>query len=666
MFDIESHKTNSLDIREKAIPFPHAHDGYVKVLLTGTTGAGKTTLLRHLIGCNHHKDRFPSTSTARTTTAEIEIITSENDFCGVVTFMSKDEVHAYIEECIQASCLHVIEDKSNDEVMESLLSHQEQRFRLSYILGSWDDEDDEEIDDEEIEEEDDKFTYSKDDDDKMTEGEQVGELQDQENRKHLQTYLTRIRKIAYETHQDIANELGDFQSMDPSKKETDWRNRFEESLHKDHDFMQLVYDIMKEVEKRFDFIKEGEFHIGQNDWPTAWTYSSSSRELFLKQLRWFSSNHYKQFGKLLTPLVDGMRVRGPFFPKMEDMQTPKLVLIDGEGIGHVAKSVSSISTRITRRFADVSLILIVDNAKQPMQAAPLELLRSIGSSGNASKLAIALTHFEEVIGDNLRNHKSKCHHVFKSVRDAIDTLKQSIGSSVSAVLKERSEHHIFYLGYLDREICEIPSRYKKEMQKLISLMQHATSPHSDNVTSSPIYSLDKVRELKTTLQKAMDEFLNLWKARLGIIYQEGMDKEHWARIKALCRRLALAWANEYNDLKPVADLVAQLQGSISKWLDSPSNWTHANDSKEIHDAALDRIRSAISPELFEFAEHQIAKQQLAWDEAYGFSGKGSSYQRADRIDRLYTHACNSNSLNRLFKIVRKAVEDADGQFICPL
>jgi|GEM_PF-2154116 len=77
-------------------------------------------------------------------------------------------------------------------------------------------------------------------------------------------------------------------------------------------------------------------------------------------------------------------------PAPEGLQVaPKLVLLDGEGIGHTAKAASSITTRITRRFAEVDLILIVDNAEQPMQTAPLELLRSIGSGGHADKLAVA-------------------------------------------------------------------------------------------------------------------------------------------------------------------------------------------------------------------------------------------------------------------------------------
>jgi ABC-type multidrug transport system ATPase subunit len=64
------------------------------VLLAGTTGAGKTTLLRHVIGSSHEHDRFPSTSTARTTIADAEIITADGDYEAAVTFMSEFELAA--------------------------------------------------------------------------------------------------------------------------------------------------------------------------------------------------------------------------------------------------------------------------------------------------------------------------------------------------------------------------------------------------------------------------------------------------------------------------------------------------------------------------------------------------------------------------------------------
>ena len=83
---IEVGVMNSKSLRDKAIPLPTPDDGYARVLLVGVTGAGKTTLLRHLIGSDHRRDRFPSTSTAKTTTADIEIIMKAGPFRAAITF----------------------------------------------------------------------------------------------------------------------------------------------------------------------------------------------------------------------------------------------------------------------------------------------------------------------------------------------------------------------------------------------------------------------------------------------------------------------------------------------------------------------------------------------------------------------------------------------------
>ena len=78
-----------------------------------------------------------------------------------------------------------------------------------------------------------------------------------------------------------------------------------------------------------------------------------------------------QFGKVLTPLVDGIRVQGPFYPELEGVETaPKLVLIDGEGIGDTANDASSISTRMTQKFEMVDSILVVDNARSRWKQLP--------------------------------------------------------------------------------------------------------------------------------------------------------------------------------------------------------------------------------------------------------------------------------------------------------
>jgi hypothetical protein len=660
---MEAGKISSAALREAKIALPTQEHGYSRVMLSGTTGAGKTTLLRHFIGSNHANDRFPSTSTARTTTADVEIITADGPFEAVVTFMPEHEVRAHIDECLEDACLCAIQQQPVEKIAAALLSHREQRFRLFYPLGAWQEtnvqaEDDFSFDDEEPEE------------DGLEEQEAVSADETTRNRERLVEFVDRILGLAQKVGDLTAEAVGPLADMTDPEDRAGWLEVFGEDLFDQEEFTKLALDIMDDVEDRFDLIQAGNFEKGPTGWPIVWSFTEDHRDAFLEQVRWFSSNHHKQFGRLLTPLVDGMRVRGPFRPSVDELHVaPKLVLIDGEGIGHSAKSASSISTRVTRRFSEVDMILVVDNAEQPMQTAPLELLRSIGSSGHADKLAVAFTHFDLVKGKNFGGFQQKREHVMNSVRDAVGTLRQSIGAPTAAMLENQIEGHAFFLGGLDREMNKVPRGFRDQIRDLLNVMQ-AAAVSPEPIEAAPIYS---VEGLEIALRDAVEGFQEPWKARLGLRYHDGIAKEHWTRVKALTRRFANAWSNEYDTLRPVADLVARLQENISRWLDSPASWTRPPENDEERNAALAAIRKAVFTALHDLAEARLLdRHRPDWRNAFDFSGSGSSYRRAEEIEHIYEEAAPPISsamseparqfLHSLHQLVRSAVEGAGGCF----
>ena len=80
-------------------------------------------------------------------------------------------------------------------------------------------------------------------------------------------------------------------------------------------------------------------------------------------------------------------------------------------MGHTPKSSSSVSTGVSRLIEAVDAVVLVDNATQPMQAAPLAAMRELVATGNGRKLILAFTHFDEVKGDNLPSTNEKAQHV---------------------------------------------------------------------------------------------------------------------------------------------------------------------------------------------------------------------------------------------------------------
>ena len=664
--NIETGRVDSRRRREEMIQLPTPNDGYARVMLVGPTGAGKTTLLRHLIGCDHKQDRFPSTSTAKTTTADIEIVIApKQQFKAVVTFLSEHEVRGDVEECLEEACICAIRDGSNTDIANALLEHREQRFRLSYILGHWEQGEGPEREEAEYEigvEENERST--------LTEDEIVSATESSENRKRLIEFIERIKGVASSVLKQTEKKHGEFTKIEYSNKRHGWFEEFRDALYNYQDFTMLSRDIMDGIRHRFSLIEDGIFDGEGTEWRSVWYYEEMNRDTFLKHIRWFTSNHTQQFGRLLTPIVDGIRVSGPFYPEKLDLTENhrKIVFLDGEGLGHSAKEATSISTRVTERFAETDMILLVDNATSPMQAAALKLLETVGNSGHVYKISVVFTHFDQVRGDNLGNYTQKKDHVRGAIGNALGGLSDKLTPSIMEMLTERMRSNDFYLGGLDHDTGKLPTGFIREIRRLLSKVQESATP-PDLPDAKPIY---KIRHLELALRDVTDGFKNPWWGRLGLRYYEDIAKEHWTRVKALCRRLANSWADEYDGLKPVSDLIRQLEGSVSRWLENPDRW-HINPPppEEKRRAITNSIRQSVSYRIHALAKRRLINEHLPeWQTAFDFRGIGSSYERAGQIERIFNSAAPSITsiapisaeefIDDIVRVVKEAVEEVGG------
>ena len=664
---IEVGKISAREMRESIIPLPTPKQGYARVMLLGSTGAGKTTLLRQFIGSDHTRDRFPSTSTAKTTTAEIEIvISSSGPFHAVVTFMTEHQVRCAIDECLEEACTSVVLGNDDSRVAAALLEHREQRFRLSYVVGRWQQETANQEADAQYD-----MDYGDDqsDPESLPDDEKVDGLEVAANNKRLQECVARIRDIVGSVSTQMTAEYGEFHGLSSANERQEWLESFVDQLYDYQDFGRLSLDLIDDVHERFSLIEVGDYERSATGWPTLWYFEEDDRDAFLQQVRWFTSNHDQQFGRLLTPLVDGIRVRGPFVPTARTLQgcDRRLVLVDGEGLGHSAKEATSVSTRVTERFPEADMILLVDNAQSPMQAAALELLRSAGSSGHGHKIAVVFTHFDQVRGDNLRTYTQKREHVRASTGNAIGSLREALGAPVTEILERRLESNTFFLGGLNRATGVIPRGFINDLRDLMERMQQSGELH-EPIDVAPIYHIVR---LELSLRDATDGFKNPWRGRLGLAYYEGIQKEHWGRIKALCRRIANLWGNDYNGLRPVADFVKQLQSSISLWLDNPSGWTKQPEDDDERQSAIDEIRREIYARLHVLAEQRLVANNLpSWQTAFAFSGTGSSYLRAGQMAQIHEAAAPSIAsimdsdtqafLDEIIQIVGESVRKTGG------
>lgn len=650
-----------LDIRNKVIPLPSRDDGYATVMLVGTTGAGKTTVLRQFIG----SERFPPTSTSRTTTCDIEIVTGDGPFNAVVTFMDEQEVRSEIETCLHNAFRATINERArtagtarvDNRIASALLSPRDQRFRLSYPLGRWSPGGASRQRD-----------FGEEVQTVLNEYEAVSETEKIDNQETLGNFVAKIKEVSALVKQQIESSGLKIEDDQGSSDREAWMDLFHENLETDARFHELVENILAEIRDRFDLVQTGKFTLDENGWPLAWQYYSDDRDTFLTEVRWFSSNHSEQFGRLLTPLVNGVRVRGQFAPADIRLQTErKLVIVDGEGLGHRAQTATSVRSEITSRFPQVDVILLVDNAQQPMLAAPQELVKAVGSSGYADKLAFAFTHFENVTGDDLYTDEDRKDRVRLPGEDAVAAMQNIVGEDVADALLGRLESYTFFLENMDRPTDRLPGSSIAELRRLLDAIEEAAHPEMEKAVARIQLSS---RDLDMAIGDAVKQFHEPWQGWLGIKALPKYPKEHWARVKALTARVKDG-QNGYDTLLPVADLHSRLQEGVSRWLDRQAT-TLDDVTPEERQAALTEIRQRVRAPLQSAAVDRIARQhRAAWERAYNHRGPGSSRHRASEIEAIYNRAAPTvgfdksadaqELLNRVYAVIQTAAEEVDGR-----
>ncbi len=353
----------------------------------------------------------------------------------------------------------------------------------------------------------------------------------------------------------------------------------------------------------------------------------------------FSSNYAPFFGRLLTPLVNGMRVIGPFSPTWNGSNVPKLVLLDGEGLGHTPKSSSAVSTAVSRRVDTADVVLLVDSATQPMQAAPLAAMREVVATGNARKLVVAFTHFDEVKGDNLPNASAKAQHVLASAENVLAAFGEDIGPYAERALRQRLDSARFFLADLHEPLEKETASGRRTISQLRKLLGAIDSvvERRQLVESRPVY--DRMN-LVIAIRSAADAFHEAWRPRLGLMFKSGYSKEHWTRVKALSRRLALMWADEYDTLRPVADLRKELVERMYVFIQSPLRWEGGAPAEDRRQDYFDALADNLSGRLLELCSRRVwTEREKKWREAYDKRGRGSTFVRARIIgNQIYEPA----------------------------
>ena len=629
-------RKDSLSLRDELLPLPGAAEGYRHVLLVGTTGAGKTTVIRQLLNTDPNTERFPSTSPAKTTVADTELVlTREPRFRAVVTFADRDEVADHLRDNVWEAAKAVFEGRSHAVVYDKLLDHVSQRFRFSYLLGrpapptpAAEDLDD---------------LDALDDEEPLDADDGLGDTAAPASGRSDPQTAALIQRVVEAIHHVVGTELRAVQAKiragdEERSVEEIVEDELENRIRRSPVCAQIVEALLAAIEARFDMLAAGELRRDVDGWPESWTWNTGDRAEFLRVITRFSSNQAVFFGSLLTPLVNGIRVSGPFRPLWAESDA-RLVLIDGEGMGHVQQSATEVSTRMRKRLDDVDAIVLVDNAAQPMQAAPVAVMRTAAATGNGEKLHFLFTHLDLVKGDNIRTWGDQKRHVLQSAENVLNAVREELGVA-ERVLRRRLDEACYFVGGIQGPLDRHKGRSAQRTVEQFNRLLEALTADAIEMEVGPARPVYKSEQVNRTVADAVRVFHRLWSALLGLSYDTEIQKQHWTKIKALTRRLSEGHVDEYGDLRPAASLRTGLESALYRMIQDPLRWTGPEPDEDEQQVIFDGISREVTKRLVRLVDRLITEEPRAdWLRAYEECGKGSTFRRAQILaDDIYACA----------------------------
>lgn len=603
---LDSYINEKFNVRDNYIPF---NSGSKILSLFGITGSGKTTFMRRMLGIDPENEKIPPTSTSRTTTYNFEAIVSESEYYqACVTFLDKDYIDYIIKDCLSKAVRKYHSNKDISQAFNVLFEDTSQTFRLKYIVGN-------------IEE-------------------------NAEVKKKYSDIIARCAE-AYRDNYNIFNGIGSQQYSDMELFELD--ELIHEELIRSEQFKEGLNKIYKDIfDKFFSIIdkKNGEIILDKNKskWPLGYFFKTQSRDNFIKKLHHFIGIQKKMWGNVITPLIDSVRISGPFLPSWIGFN-PQLAFIDGKGIGHSVQQ--SISASYVEIFEKSDYILIIDEASKSMQQSTRDIITGIVKHGYLSKMLVCFSKYDALIGDNFETDDDKIDHIQNTFRQLCEDIKKGNNECGYQMVKdlENIQHsRFFYLPDVNGE--KVSKKFSSEIEKFLNCIdvdiknalktiktvncekKNRIDVNGVVVSKTDIQNLEERKfelQYNNDFETAIKNFIELWKAKLNLPSEIAAQSEHWTRIKALSRRLGRMNISSYDTLKPIDDFIDSIQSVIYLYAKKLS--TDDKIIQKLSQLNRDKSRNCIQ-----------TKQIQNWETAYSRSGLGSAFLRSKDIDGLLDRA----------------------------
>jgi len=599
-----------LALREREMPLPpkkRKHGKVPRVLVVGPTGAGKSRFIQHVLHTT--RENFPMRGAGRTTVADTETIVDDIDYSAVVTFYSEGEIREIIKENITEACAFAHgENVDKAKIALKLLVDSDKRFHFNHMLGAKvgnpatvDDED--QFDDEEQESE--------------------ADLDDSEAIPwtKLESCVAQVLSMTKLARETARAELQPVTEQDEMVVEEYWPQYINEDQ-----LDVLTEEILEELEQRLCAA------TGQSSWPVIHRVADTANKAdFFRRLRPFYQNSRKLFGALVTPLVQGIRVRGRFGPSSQaTTKQPTWVLLDGQGVGHEQGGATRINRTVppelAMKFSGADLICLVDRSVPAMTGDAPILLENLIARGHQDRLAFIFTHFENVAAPDLdwAGRKAK---VLEGLSNAI----QAIGSLPKAqrVLLERTaESKAYFLARLDQPELKLRST-KAEMKRICEHFERSVG-ETEIPRLQPLFNEYRIANV---LRSEIEAYRHDWS-------EAELSSYHWKTMEALTNWIGHAYSDGYpkRNLYPGQDLSQRLVAAVSIELESPTEWKPTKpENADEESRILNAIRNKVGDRIDAYCRQTLVRDPRIgfWLPAYeNILGPGTKVIRARTVARI--------------------------------
>lgn len=610
--------------REQMIPLARSDRAAPIVGLVGNTSVGKTTLLRRIMGTV--EERFPATSGNRTTLFPFEVLIEDGKFRAAVSFRTEAETEFALQQMVLKAVMKALDGAADEVIARELFEPTEVGLRLKYLLGIPKPSGDAPVD------------------------------------RLAQQWVTRARQVAKAASAAIAAVLAN-EPETIRESASAVREAIEDEAEESAELAAIVNEITEELRERSEVDVPGSISRTATGWPIAWNFETfaSQRERFVKEVKRFTGNQREDFGRLLTPLVNGVRVAGPFFSGTNGRRP--LVLCDTVGFDHYADAASDLNEAYAELCDRVDCILVVESAKTAFASNSLhQVLEATVTSGHVNKLAVAYSHMDTLVGDDVGDDTEAREKALLGLRNAIDQhVAKKLSRDAARQLANRlANENLFYLTALN---VAGDTQSDSELERL---SKHLSAQKPTVPPGAPFPEYD-FKFFVPFIITAVESFRTKWAALLGVPPHSAFERLPWQSVKAVARRSALNINDDY-PYRPVAGLYAFMRQEIAKFLDLPLSWPGQAPSDEEKQAVIDLIKAELALPLLRLCTLALqSAPQAQWIAAWEFRGLNSTIRRRHTIENLFAqhlpyfrldNAIAVAFINAVESLVRTAIKRA--------